>query len=190
MDLLSGRLDDLASRRRSGERTAAEFADTLQKVESRLYGGEVTGERELLAVQEEHVFIKRSQSESEDGLLEIMVEIDEVESEHRDAVGSLERFEATRPDEEAELRATEKKMMAELEILGKNRDAMTPLLSADILSRYDVLLDSKDGTAVAMVERGMCQGCRLTLSTMELQRARSSQVIVQCSSCRRILYVV
>ena len=40
------------------------------------------------------------------------------------------------------------------------------------------------------VERGMCQGCRLALSTMELQRARSARGVVQCSSCRRILYVV
>ena len=166
------------------------MSETLQKVEARLYGGAVTSERELSAAQEEHEFTKGRQSEFEDRLLEIMVEVEEVEAEHREAVESLERLEADRPSEEAELRSGEKRLTAELASLGQNRDVMTPLLSADVLSTYDGLLQSKDGTAVARVERGMCQGCRLTLSTMELQRARSSQSVVQCSSCRRILYVV
>ena len=150
----------------------------------------MTSERELTAAQEEHEFTKGRQAESEDRLLEIMVEIEEAEAEHREAVESLERLEAERPAHEAELRAGEKRLTAELESLGQNRDVMTPLLAADILSTYDGLLKSKDGTAVAKVERGMCQGCRLTLSTMEMQRVRSSQSVVQCSSCRRILYMV
>ena len=55
---------------------------------------------------------------------------------------------------------------------------------------YESLLKTRDGSAVAKVERGMCQGCRLTLPTLELQRARSSEGIARCGSCGRILYVV
>ena len=62
-------------------------------------------------------------------------------------------------------------------------------LPADLLTLYDSLRKTTKGRPVARVERGMCQGCRITLSTMELQRARSAQSGVRCNSCRRIIYL-
>jgi predicted nucleic acid-binding Zn-ribbon protein len=58
------------------------------------------------------------------------------------------------------------------------------------LSFYDALRAKHQGRAVAKVERGTCGGCRISLPMSLLQRARSgSHVMVQCSSCERILYV-
>jgi len=42
---------------------------------------------------------------------------------------------------------------------------------------------------VVKVERGMCQGCRISLPMSVLQKARSGFDVVQCVSCERILYV-
>jgi uncharacterized protein len=55
---------------------------------------------------------------------------------------------------------------------------------------YNRLRRARAGRAVAKVERGTCQGCRITLPTTVFQRARSGLKIVQCTSCERILYVV
>jgi predicted nucleic acid-binding Zn-ribbon protein len=45
---------------------------------------------------------------------------------------------------------------------------------------------------VVKVERGACLGCRLTVPTVILQRARSGMnpTPVQCPSCERMLYVI
>ena len=51
----------------------------------------------------------------------------------------------------------------------------------------DAARRAKAGRAVARVERGTCQGCRITLPTHLVQRVRAGGMLVQCPSCERIL---
>ena len=190
VERLSARQDELNSTRRGVERTIADLQESVGKVEARLYGGAITSEREVKAAEEERSFTLKRHSEEEDELLEVMVEAEEVEAALAEAQNTLGRLETEGPEEKEELANSEGRLARELDMLGQHRDRIAPALSADFVSLYDSLRKAKDGHVVARVERGMCQGCRLTLSTMELQRARSSDRVVQCDSCRRILYVI
>ncbi|MCK4696871.1 MAG: hypothetical protein KAT53_01045, partial [Dehalococcoidia bacterium] len=76
--------------------------------------------------------------------------------------------------------------LATLEQKGKD---LAGKLDASSLELYQALRRKRHGRAVAKVEQGMCQGCRIALPMSELQRARLGQELVQCSSCERILYV-
>ena len=183
-------LEEVSSRRRASERTIAQLQEALEKVESRLYSGAITNPRELSAAEEEREFIVRQQREEEDKLLDLMVEAEDLQSALAESREKLARLEADTPAEKARLLEEKERLTNELATLGLARDEAIPQMEARSLSIYESLRKSKNGYAVAKVERGMCQGCRLTLSTMELQRARGSQGIVQCSSCSRILYVV
>ena len=187
---LETQLDALTASRRAAERTLSQLKDTLQRVDSRLYGGAVTNARELSAAEEERGFILTQQREEEDKLLELMVEIEEVEPAVDEARERLEKLEADRPGQEADLRAKEEQLSSQIADLGQSREEIASLQPAGTLSLYESLRKSRGGRAVAKVERGMCQGCRLTLSSMELQRARSAQELVQCGSCRRILHLL
>ncbi len=60
---------------------------------------------------------------------------------------------------------------------------------ASMLQLYNELAPSKQGRAVAKLDGGACGGCRISLPTNVLQRARSGRDIVRCSSCERILFV-
>jgi len=73
--------------------------------------------------------------------------------------------------------------------LGRDRREQSGVVDAGSARLYEALRSSRQGMAVAKVERGICQGCRITLPVSVLQKARSGAVIVQCSSCERILYV-
>ena len=79
--------------------------------------------------------------------------------------------------------------MGKLKELRHDRDEAAPQFAEHALAVYERLRDDRNGYAVAKVERGMCQGCRITLPSGELQRIRNSQDMVQCSSCQRILFV-
>ena len=70
------------------------------------------------------------------------------------------------------------------------RANMAPQIPPVVLSIYETLLKSRGGQAVARVERAACQGCRITLPTMDVQRAKNADELVHCNSCGRILYVV
>ena len=71
--------------------------------------------------------------------------------------------------------------------LESNRQQVAALIDADTLFTYQELRKRK-GIAVAKVEQGICQGCRITLPNTDLQRAKGGGV-VRCSSCGRIIFL-
>lgn len=187
---IADELEKLAATRREYERTIEGVTEQVQKIEKRLYSGSVTNPKELTAADEERAFTQARRGEYEERLLEVLVEIEDREDTQSRAGGKLEQLEAERPSLVAQLTDQKNRLSEELADLRGRRDDLIPRLPAQAIALYDSLRKSKDGHAVARVERGMCQGCRLTLSSGELQHARSNQNVVQCSSCRRILYVV
>ena len=61
------------------------------------------------------------------------------------------------------------------------------LIDAETIDCYNRFRKQK-GLAVARVEQGTCRGCRISLSTAELQRVKGNKLIM-CSSCGRILFI-
>jgi predicted nucleic acid-binding Zn-ribbon protein len=187
---LEAQLAQQSSARQEVEFAAQQLATRLQTVEQRLYGGSVTNPRELTAYGEEKEYLLRQRRVEEDKLLELMVETEELQSARDEARRQVSRLEGERKAEVAELLKAQDRLTAELTGLHETRKDMTAEVPPGVLSLYESLRKSRNGHAVAKVERGLCQGCRLALPTMELQRVRNSQDIVQCSSCRRILVIV
>jgi hypothetical protein len=56
------------------------------------------------------------------------------------------------------------------------------------LQLYERLRQQKQGNAVAKIEQGRCQGCKITIPVSELSQARAGE-LVQCGSCSRVLCV-
>ena len=179
-----------SARRRDLELDVQQLTDRLTSVQDRLYSGSITSPRELSAYEADRQHLQKRCGAEEDRLLEVMVEVDELRSARSRAAQELERIDAERRTDVKELEEDERELIAALESLRQSRDSIAPDIPPATLSVYEGLRKSRDGIAVARVVRSMCEGCRLTLPTMELQRAKSAQSIVQCSSCRRILYPV
>ncbi len=176
-----------STRRRDLELAVQQMTDRLRLAEERLYSGSITSPRELTAYEADREHLQKQRGAEEDKLLEVMVEVDEVRSSRERAARSLERTEAERQADVVELEKNEQELGGELKKLRQSRDGVTPDIPPSAMSVYEGLRKTRDGVAVSRVVRLMCQQCRLTLPTMELQRARAAQTIVQCSSCQRIL---
>ena len=185
---LTAELDKRAPLRRTLESSLARLEERLQAAEQRLYGGAVTNPRELSASEEERRLLQEQRGTEEDRMLDIMVEIEELQSSRDATQELLGRLETDREAEYADLLQRQDALVVSIDELRRGRQRITPEIPVAMLSVYESLLKTRGGHAVAKVERGLCQGCRLALPTMENQRAKSSQGIVQCSSCRRILY--
>ena len=188
LERLEKRSGELSARSRAFERLVAEVEQTLERLDDRLYGGGVTNPQQLAAAQEERAFTSARKKEAEDQLLETMIDLDELEPVLAEARETAARLEEERPGLENAWREQEREAVALIETLRADRAALLPVMPANLLPLYESLRKSKSGRAMALVERGTCQGCRLSLTTQETQRARSGQQIVQCSSCGRILY--
>lgn len=182
-------LDETAARREI-ESAVQRLNERLQAAERRLYGGGVTNARELSASEEERAAILTERTEAEDKLLALMVGIDELEAIRDGAQRELAQLETQRVEDHPQLRKEEKRLVMEVDGLRQARELALPELPPSALALYESIRAAKHGQAVAKVERGMCQGCRIVLPETERRQARSGQSMVQCSSCQRILYVV
>ena len=75
------------------------------------------------------------------------------------------------------------------ESVSDRRAALAAEMDPAALRRYETLRFAKGGRAIARVERGLCQVCRMSLPTQQQQRVRSGRQIVHCSTCGRMLFL-
>jgi uncharacterized protein len=70
----------------------------------------------------------------------------------------------------------------------RERAALVADVDPASLRTYESLLRTRARQAVAIVAQRTCQACRVSLPVNLEQRARSSEDLVLCQSCGRILY--
>ena len=187
--VLENHAEQLAANRRSIDRAIEDLQTRLERTQERMYSGSIKSVKEMEAAEEERANTERGIAENEDRLLEVMVKADEVDETLVKGRQVVKRLEDQRSADVAVLTVKAEETRASLDDLTPRRDRTWDSISSPTLHRYETLRLSRGGTAIAKVERGMCSGCRMTLSTSEQQRIRSATDPVQCSSCHRILYL-
>ena len=188
LDSLQKKLDDLAGPRRRSESAIQQAEQRLTEIERRMYSGFVTNPRELEAFQEEQATLNRNRSDEEDRLLEYMVDMEETEVLRDEARAAFEQIDGQRSKQVAELGTRRTELESELPELHTERHTMSSEYPRQILAVYESVRRSRGGQGAALMDsRGLCGGCRLTVTSAEMQRVRASREIVQCGSCSRIL---
>ena len=185
---LEAHIESLYSRRRASERSLTELSDELAAEDKRLYSGSITSTKEMQAAQEERDFTAEQIGKTEEGLLTLMVGIEEAEKTLNKGQKILGALEAQSDRQTAELAEQESSLVSQLKVLTPERDNNANQIDSKLVYRYETLRKSKNGQAIAKVEREMCQGCRIKLTTSELQRIQMATDLIQCDSCHRILY--
>ncbi|MBE0415879.1 MAG: hypothetical protein IBX36_04990 [Dehalococcoidia bacterium] len=182
-------LAELQRNQRLGEWEVDDLQAKAALLEEKLYGGSVKIPKELASLQEQVENLKRKRRAQEDKLLDIMAEVEMMQKGLTIKKGELARCEENWRNEQASLSREQAELSAALATLEQKRRGLISRTDAASLELYETLRVRRQGRAVAKVEQGMCQGCRIALPMSEVQRARMDQELVQCSSCERILYV-
>lgn len=160
----------------------------ITSVEERLYGGRVTNPKELANLQDEVSYLKRRRGELEDRQLEAMVKVEEHEAEVDSKKASLAQIYAEWSHTQERLTEERSALEERLAHLKKERVELERTIGAEDLTLYGELCSRKGGQAVALLKGEVCQACRVTLPTSQVQQARSGNSLSFCSSCQRILY--
>jgi predicted nucleic acid-binding Zn-ribbon protein len=184
------RLDELKSRQSDEEATVEDIRAKADSVDKKLYSGTVTNAKELGDLHADFKMLNNQASQAEDKLLTTLVEIDEAEAELTAARSAFTEVNSRWEEEQSRLRAEKAEVEPEISRLESERSEAAAGLDARALSLYNLLRERRGGTAVAKVERGMCGGCRISLPSAALTKARSSNDLTQCVSCERILLVI
>lgn len=183
------RLRELRSRQSDEEMSVDEVRGKAEKVDQKLYSGTVTNPKELGDLHADFKMLNRQASEMEDTLLATLVEIDEAEAALTEAQTAYADLHARWEEDQGRLRAERDELEPEIARLGSERESAAADLDPRALSLYGLLRERRGGVAVAKVDRGMCGGCRISLPSATLTKAKTGTELVQCVSCERILLV-
>lgn len=182
------RLEEAQGLHREQELEAGSLRERSGQLEEQLYSGAVANPRDLPAIELEATHTKEQLNQREMGLLELVVQADN----HRVKIAALETqlADTQRAWEvrQAELTERTERLSAEQESLTEERSKLAATVDQKELQRYDLLRKSKAGKAVAKVERGLCQVCRMSLPSQHLQKVRAGRETVLCNSCGRMLW--
>jgi predicted nucleic acid-binding Zn-ribbon protein len=180
-------LGEIERNKKDLEWTIDDLQKSIKQINVKLYGGTVKSPKELMGFEQEVKAIKQNLKEKEDKLLDLMTREETLLKQKRTTEEQLKSMENEWQQEKKVLLADRKNMEKQLNDLSEQRQQDVSSIDDETMKTYEKI-SSKKGYAVVRVEQGKCQGCRLSISMSEMQRARSG-AIVQCSSCGMILYL-
>jgi uncharacterized protein len=168
---------------------ARSLEDKAAEVERRMYSGEVSSPRELQALQADVEQLRRHRRGLEDRELEVMERRESLEP----AVNEL-RTRVSELESEAErLGAAVAEVEAEIdeELAGERtaRDEIAATVDPGLLEDYERCRERARGIGAARLSGNTCQGCHLSIPSVEAERIRKSPpgTVAHCDNCGCIL---
>jgi predicted nucleic acid-binding Zn-ribbon protein len=175
---------------KESSREAEETSARIKTQEKRLYDGSIKNPKELGQIGEEVGHLKARFKQLEESVIEAMLAVEETGDEAQKRAEALEAVSQEWEQSKAGLMEERDKLLTQAKVLKvKRQRAVTTLPWAD-LQMYERLRRSKGGIAVAEVKGGLCGGCRVGVPAHVLRLARSSNEIVACPTCGRVLFPV
>jgi predicted nucleic acid-binding Zn-ribbon protein len=178
-------LGETEKQQRDLEYEIEDLRGSMKQLNDKLYSGKEKNPKELVSLEKELDIFKTKLRQKEDHLLDLMAEMESVQDKIKINAEKLKRLEEEWRQQQKELTQRQAEVENRLSGLHEARTAMASDIAGQALELYE-MIRSRKGQAVAKIEQGRCQGCRLNLAVNELQRARAGDLI-QCSSCGRIL---
>ena len=181
-------LSDVAREQNRAERDVEQVRTRIDRDRARLDAGQVSAARELATLQSEIESLRRRQGDLEEIVLELMERREGLTSRHAELITEGESLGTEMAEAAARRDAAFKEIDEQTGKASEQRTGVAAEVPADLLKLYEQIRDSR-GVGAAMLRRGRCEGCHLTLNMVDLNQIRASapDEVVRCEECRRIL---
>ena len=171
---------------KENENELKRLGDTLGKVKGRLF--EVKTNKEYQAMLKEMDAITEASDAVEDKILQYY---DQVDGSLK-ALDEVKReYEAYQRKHEGEIGNIEKEIAMIDRILEdiqeKYREARERI-RADLIRRYDLIRQKRNGKAVVAVWKEVCGGCHMNIPPQLYNNLQKYEDIILCPHCNRIIY--
>lgn len=151
---------------------------------------EVKTNREFHALQHEIEIADQEIARFDDQDLELMVAADEIAAAIKTAEAGLKQADKDIAAERAGIEAEVTAAKASLDELARERATVTAALPAPVLTLFEGLVRTRKGLAIVEAKDGLCLACNVKMRVQTFGQVRRNDSIIQCESCKRILYYV
>ncbi|OCL25195.1 hypothetical protein U472_12560 [Orenia metallireducens] len=181
-------LQDLKHQIKKEEFEDARLVRKEKDYKEQLYSGAISNPKELQKLQEKLNTTLKSKEELEDNLLELMLELEAKEDELISLKEDLESKQEELLNLEEDYQQGTTKINQELVRINSAKEEIFDKLEDKLILEYENLYRRKRGRVVVEISDGYCMGCRMLLPVNLVEEVKSSEEIVYCENCGRILY--
>lgn len=167
-----------------------EIQTTLEKAkesEQALYGGRIRSPKELQDLEQETAALKRHQSQLEETLFAVMMEIETGEATLAAAQTELQQVTEAEAGDHRDLIAERAALQQRQAQLESERAAAATQIEPANLKLYESLKPRKGHQPVAIMRGNSCTVCGVEQTLANERAANLGQKVVLCESCGRIL---
>jgi predicted nucleic acid-binding Zn-ribbon protein len=186
---LEARQGDLRREQLKAEGDVDQVRSRVERDRRRLEAGQVSSPRELENLQSEIESLLRRQSDLEEIVLDVMERSETAQGGHQAAIAEQSQVAAQLQSVTASLDALLAELGAQSAKAEASRAAVAAELPGELLDLYEKLRVQHGGIGAAALRRGRCEGCHLSVNTVDLNtiRAADADEVLRCEECRRIL---
>lgn len=184
---LEADLKKLQMKQKEKEGEMAQKEANVKKFEGQL--SQVKTNKEYSALQQEIASMKADGSVLEEEIIKIM---DQTEAAGEEVKKERERLKVVEKEyqaKDAEMDQKSKALNDKMETLRKERAAIVEQVQPEARTLYDLIIQKKQGMALAKINGEICGACQLQLRPQLINDVRMAQTLTVCENCSRILYV-
>ncbi len=190
-DSIVGASTQASDVRREQDKLESDIEQVRQRMDrdqKRLDEGSVSSAKELESLQHEIASLQRRQGDLEDAELEVMEQLEGIESEVTKFEAAQERITADAADAERRRLAALDEITKDTEFAEQQRAVVVPKISGELIALYDKIRAQHGGVGVVAIKQRRCDGCRLEMTPTDVGRVREAadDVVLRCEECRRI----
>lgn len=176
----------LEKKKKEKERDIEDISEKIKKIKQKT--SDVKTNKEYQALLKEIEAAEREIGASEDELLNVMESLEEssklLKAEDARIAEEKAKIDAVRKDIEMQMSIREE----EVKKLKENRKNFIEKIKSDIYNNYVNLLKAHRGLAVVEAKNEICQGCNMHIPPQLFVELKTSEEIINCPQCMRILY--
>ncbi|MBU1112291.1 MAG: hypothetical protein KKH93_00235 [Candidatus Omnitrophica bacterium] len=180
-------LKNLQLKKKEREIELATKEDSLRKAQGQLY--QLKTNKEYQAKLTEIGSLKADISVAEEEVLKTLEEIDVAKTKLDQEKAVVLEIENKYKLQEGKVNQEIKDIEVKLSSLNSKRDQLSREIDKTIAVKYEKLILSRNGLALAAVKNNNCSACHLALTHQKINEIKMYDNMVFCENCVRMLYL-
>ena len=179
-------LEALKAAHKAKETVLNNGIDNARKARSRLL--EVKTNKEYEATLKEIDTINEKNSNIEDEIIHMLDEIDRAGTDLKEKENETARRRVACETNLRKMREEQNSIDSTLENVLQKRDKSRSRIKVNILKRFDIIQDRRNGLAVVSVWKEVCSGCHMNIPPQMYNELQKNNDLIVCPHCGRIIY--
>ena len=161
----------------------------ILSLETRLYGGEITNNKQYEANVIEIDLLKSQTTEYEEKSLQCIIKLEPYENELKNTSLIFESAKTEKNDSKKQLQIKLENLYTQRTNLQEEKSYLLNIVDKSYLDKY-LIIRKRKPNAVGLTDKGICSACNVKLPTGELNSLKQSTSISYCKTCGAIIFYI